>query len=292
MKSRWLINIVMLAIVLGLGTYFYLRPKPEAVQTKAYDISQIKLADIVSIQVDLPNKPLMTFKKVNKLWQMIAPYPARLDQQSINHIISVVAAQSNNKFSSSDLAKFGLNEPKLKLTLNEELFIFGAFNSVTSEQYVMYKDAIYLLPGSYLELASIQTTALLDKSPIAQDEKIIGFDLSGLEQWQENQLNVDLVDGKWQVNDPKLSVNQAAMQEWFDGYWTGMSVSAVEPYSLQSTEKLPGFSVKLSNGKTIRFDKFQESPTLILGRPDEGIKYTIASDIGFVLLNPPLESAK
>ena len=292
MKSRWLINIVMLAIVAGLATYFYLQPKKEEIASKAYDISQIKLADIQTINVEYPTKAAITYRKTANEWRMTAPYAARVDQQSMYHIMSIVAAQSNNKFSATDLAKFGLDKPKLKLSLNQEVFTFGEFNSVTSQQYVAYKDAIYLLPGSYLEFASIQIDALLDKSPMAQTEKIAGFDFAKLEQWQDLRLNIDLKNNIWVANSNKVNIDQAAMKEWFEGYWTGMSVTSVEPYKPNLNEKLPGFDVKLTNGKRVHFDKLQESPTLILVRPDEGMKYTISADLGFTLLNPPLEAAK
>ena len=292
MKSRWLINIIMLAIVVGLGAYFYLQPKNQVVASKAYDISQIKLADIQAISVEYPTKAAIVYKKIDNEWRMIAPYSARVEQQSIYHIMSIVAAQSNNKFPATDLAKFGLDKPKLKLSLNQEVFTFGEFNSVTSEQYVAYKDAIYLLPGSYLEFASIQINALLDKSPIAQTEKIAGFDFAKLEQWQDLALNIDLKNNIWIANTKKVKIDQAAMKEWFEGYWTGISVTSVEPYKTSVSEKLPGFDVKLANGKRVHFDKLQESPTLILVRPDEGMKYTISADIGFTLLNPPVEAVK
>lgn len=282
----------MLIIVAGLGTYYYLLPKKEIVTSKSYEISQIKLADINTINLEFPNKAAIIFKKIAGEWRMSMPYKARVDQESIFHIMSIVAAQSNNKFSTTDLAKFGLDKPKLKLTLNQDVFSFGEFNSVTSEQYVAFKDSVYLLPGSYLEFASIQINALLDKSPIAKNEKIIGFDFAKLEQWQDLGLSIDMKNNSWVANTTKVKINQTAMKEWFESYWNGMSVSAVEPYKPNLTEKLPGFEVKLTDGKHVHFDKLQESPTMILARPDEGMKYTIAADIGFSLLNPPVEVAK
>jgi hypothetical protein len=50
----------------------------------------------------------------------------------------------------------------------------------------------------------------------------------------------------------------------------------------------PSLEVKLANGSKVHFDKIQESPDLILGRPDEGIMYYFPSDEGFVMLNPPI----
>jgi len=38
----------------------------------------------------------------------------------------------------------------------------------------------------------------------------------------------------------------------------------------------------------VHFDKIQESPELLLGRPDEGIIYHFPPDTGFTMLNPPV----
>ena len=42
----------------------------------------------------------------------------------------------------------------------------------------------------------------------------------------------------------------------------------------------------------MHFDKLQEAPDLMLGRPDEGIIYRYANDIGFAMLNPPVNIPK
>ena len=36
----------------------------------------------------------------------------------------------------------------------------------------------------------------------------------------------------------------------------------------------------------------EESPELLLGRPDEGLMYHVPPDIGFTLLNPPINLGK
>jgi hypothetical protein len=50
----------------------------------------------------------------------------------------------------------------------------------------------------------------------------------------------------------------------------------------------PSFEIKMADGSKVHFDKIQESPDLLLGRPDEGLMYTFPSDSGFVMLNPPI----
>jgi hypothetical protein len=63
---------------------------------------------------------------------------------------------------------------------------------------------------------------------------------------------------------------------------------SVEFYSPDRKATYPSFEVKLADGSKVHFDKLQESPDLILARPDEGLQYHFANDVGFTMLNPPI----
>jgi hypothetical protein len=82
------------------------------------------------------------------------------------------------------------------------------------------------------------------------------------------------------------------MNEWFDSLWRNISVLRVEAYKPDRKATYPSFEVKLSDGRKVHFDKIQESPELLLGRPDEGMMYHVPPDIGFTLLNPPINLGK
>jgi len=294
MKNRWLLNLIMLAVVAGLVTFLYMRPQANTGAPSQHEVSTLKLGDFTSIKVEFPTKAPTTFEKVDGLWRMTAPYKTRADQISVQRILAIIAAKSTEKFPATDLTKFGFDHPLLKLkfinSMGTEEFVFGTFNPVTEEQYVTYKDAVYLLPGSYSEAASTQAIELIDKNPLAKPEakQIVGFDFSRLEQWVEVRLNVDIVDGKWKVNVAKAKITQNEMNEWLDFSWKQTQSNSVELYTPDHNAGYPSFDVKLKNGKTVRFDKIQESPDLLLGRSDEGLMYHFNSDVGFNMLNPPL----
>ena len=44
----------------------------------------------------------------------------------------------------------------------------------------------------------------------------------------------------------------------------------------------------MADGTKVHFDRIQESPEVILGRPDEGLAYHYKADVGFNLMNPPI----
>ena len=212
MKNRWILNLVMLAVVAGLVAFLYLRPKVNNDTPSQHEVSTLKLADFTAVKAEFSAKVPTSFEKVDGLWRMTSPYKTRADQISVQRILAIIAAKSTEKFPATDLAKFGLDKPQLKLKLTtatgDEVFSFGTFNSVTEEQYVGYKDAVYLLSGSYAEAATAQPIELIEKTPLTKNEtkQIVGFDFSRLEQWQANALNVDVADGKWKTNEPKAKI--------------------------------------------------------------------------------------
>ena|SRR5690554_3130288 len=292
MIKRWLTNLGLLVLIAGIVAFLYLRPEPEQDGPEVHEISDLKLADISRVQIEFPTRAPVSFEKVDGYWHMTQPYKARANQATVQRIMSIVAASTTEKFPTEDLAKFGLDQPKLKLKLDEHEFQFGTYNPVSSEQYVAYGDAVYLVSPTYSETASIQPVELIDKKPLKPTEKIAGFDFSRLEQWEDIRLNVDLVDGKWMVSAENANPNQDEMNEWLELSWLQSSARFVEPYTPNRNATYPSFEVKLEGGGKVHFDKIQEAPDLMLGRPDEGIIYRYPNDIGFAMLNPPVNIPK
>ncbi|HSH97150.1 MAG: DUF4340 domain-containing protein [Methylophilaceae bacterium] len=292
MKSRWIVNLVLLLLVAAIITFLYFRPMPKEEGPKTYEISSLKLADFNKVSIEFPAKAPVVFEKTDGNWRITQPFDARADMLSVQRILSVVAATTTEKFALGDPSQFGLDQPKLKLKLNDEEFLFGTINPVSGEQYVQYKDSVYLVQTTYSESAGIQIEEMMDKSPFKPGEKPTGFDLSRLEQWEDSRLQVGLTDGKWTTSVANAKLTQNEMNEWFDEYWKHMAVTSVERYTPDRRATYPSLEVKLEGGAKVHFDKMQESPEIILGRPDEGVKYHMPPDSGFTMLNPPVTLAK
>jgi hypothetical protein len=99
---------------------------------------------------------------------------------------------------------------------------------------------------------------------------------------------VDIAEGTWKTNAPKAKITQNELNEWLDFSWKQAQAKQVELYTPDRKITYPSFKVKLKDGTKVHFDKIQESPDLLLARPDEGLLYHFANDVGFTMLNPPL----
>ena len=294
MKNRWLINIILLVMVLSISLFLFLKPT-KIKQTKQFSISTFNLSDFDSIKIDFPSRASVILKKSSESWDMIEPVKGRADQFSVQKIISIVATSSSEKLPSNDLAKYGLDKPTMKLKLvhkgQEEEFIFGTYNSVTEDQYLLYKENVYLISGSYSEAAATQPIELLDKLPLTKSEEIKYFDFSRLEQWQSKRLKVTRNNNEWSANEGS-QFKQNEMAEWFDMTWVKNPAKSVEKSSIDLRVPYKSFDIHTIDGKKITFLRLQESPETKLYRVDEGLLYNFGSDIGFTMMNPPIEHSK
>lgn len=293
MKKRWLLNLILLAVVASLVTFLYVRPKTEVKQSVEHEVSAYKLSEFNMINVEFPAKAAVVYEKINGYWQITSPYKTRADQASVQRILAIVAARSSERIAADDIEKFGLNAPALRLKLyrdkeNFEEFLFGTHSALTDQQYVLHRNTVYLIDNIYAESASTQLIEMVDKSPLKPTEKVVGFDFGRLEQWEAARLNVDLIDGKWNVSIKEAAPDQNELNEWLDFSWLQNRAKSVELYTPDRKTVYPSLKVKMADGSKVHFDKIQEAPDLLLARPDEGIIYTFPSDAGFVMLNPPV----
>lgn len=294
MKKRWFLNVLLLALVVGIAVFLHLEPQEQAASAK-FEVSHFKMADFYAVKAEFPTKAPTVFEKQDGYWMMRKPYSARADQASVQRIMSIIAATTATKLPLLDAAKYGLDQPVLKLTLSgrsgDQVFTFGTYNPVTEEQYVGFAGQVYLLSGQYSESAATQPIEMVDKMPLSPSERkaLAGFDLAHLEQWEENALKVVLsAEGKWSVNDAKAKPTQNELNEWMDFSWVQAQALSVEFYTPDRKQTYPSFEVLLRNGKRVHFDKMQESPEYLLARPDEGVIYHFSNDAGFTMVNPPV----
>ena len=290
MKSRWLLNLALLLVVAGIVLFLDLRPSEQVEQhaDKSYPVSDVAPSAISKISIEFPAKAPLVLERRDGNWFLAQPYPARAGKNVVYHVLSILSASSPQKFAADNLSRFGLDAPVLRLRLDAEEISFGTYNPVSGLQYIAYRDAVYMVSNRYSEVAGTQVVEFLDKNPLAPSETIAGFDFSRLEQWEPTGLRVDLQNGKWQVSIPAAKPKQQDLNEWFAEIWGNATATSVEPYQPDRNTTYPSFEVKLPDGKRVHFDKLQESPELLLARPDEGLLYHYPMDQGFAMLNPPV----
>jgi len=292
MKSRWLTNIGLLVIVLITSLYSWTIFQKEPVESAKFELTKFKLSDFDELKIDFPSKISTHFKIIDNHWRMLSPHKARADQLYVYRILSILATSSLEKLSADDLSKYGLDQPNLKMTFLgnnlKEVIFFGTYNPINEDQYVLYKDNVFLISGGFSETASFMPVELIEKNPIAKSEIIKSFDFSRLEQWQDSRLKLNYSNNVWSVEGKSLSIVQFDVNEWYEMTWKNIPAKSVEPYKMDQRVGYKSFDILLNN-KKLTFYRIQESPELLLFRKDEGLLYHFPSDLGFTMLNPHVQ---
>ena len=293
MKSRWLINIGLLLLVLITFFYSWTIFQKEPVESIRFELSKFKLSDFNELKIDFPSRISTHFKIVDNHWRMLSPHKARAEELYVYRILSILATSSLEKLSSDDLSKYGLDQPNLKITFLgnnlKEVFLFGIYNPINEDQYVLYKDNVFLISGGFSETAAFMPTELIEKNPIAKSEKIKSFNFSRLEQWQDSRLKLNNINNAWNVEGKNLLITQSDVNEWYEMTWKNIPAKSVKPYKMDERIGYKSFDIVLKDNKKLTFYRIEESPELLLFRKDEGLLYHFPSDLGFTMLNPHVQ---
>ena len=293
MKSRWLINIGLLLLVLITFFYSWTIFQKEPVESIRFELSKFKLSDFNELKIDFPSRISTHFKIVDNHWRMLSPHKARAEELYVYRILSVLATSSLEKLSSDDLSKYGLDQPNLKITFLgnnlKAVFLFGTYNPINEDQYVLYKDNVFLISGGFSETAAFMPTELIEKNPIAKSEKIKSFNFSRLEQWQDSRLKLNNINNAWNVEGKNLLITQSDVNEWYEMTWKNIPAKSVKPYKMDERIGYKSFDIVLKDNKKLTFYRIEESPELLLFRKDEGLLYHFPSDLGFTMLNPHVQ---
>lgn len=294
MKNRWLINLGLLFLVLITFSYSWTIFKKEPAQSARFELTNLKLSEFNELKIDFPSRISTHFKLIDNHWKMLSPHKARADELYVYRILSLLATSSLEKLSTDNLSKYGLDQPNLKMTFSgnnlKEVFLFGTYNPINEDQYVLYKDNVFLISGGFSETASFMPVELIEKNPVAKYEKIKTFDFSRLEQWQDSRLKLNYVNGAWNVKGKNLKIVQADINEWNEMTWKDIPAKSVEPYKMDERIGFKSFDIVLKNNKKLVFYRIQESPELLLFRKDEGLLYHFPGDLGFTMLNPHVQA--
>ena len=63
MKSRWIVNVLLLVLVLGIGAFIKFRPQQELKVETSYEISSLKLGAVSKLSIEFPAKAPIVFEK-------------------------------------------------------------------------------------------------------------------------------------------------------------------------------------------------------------------------------------
>lgn len=274
MKHGWPVNLVLLIAVSALAAFVYLKPRGD--KPASYALSVLHAADVKRVQLERKGDPAIRIERKGERWFITTPLSTEADSFQVQRLLAILDARSDHRLAATDLARFDLDQPLMRLTIDGEQFGFGAVNAATREQYVLAGGAVYTVSPRYGAMMPVDVAHLIRRQLFAANESPVRFEF--------RDFTVALREGKWHVSPPSGELSQDDINRWIDAWRDAVALRA-EPYS--GGERIDAVKLRLKDGRTLELDILQRVSEFVIARPDQKLRYHFAANIAGRLLVPP-----
>jgi hypothetical protein len=272
-RAAWL-NAGLALAVAALATWVYYKPAGEA--AGGHPLSQLRPDAVAAVHVERPGSPPISLEKSGGAWRLTAPFAARGDEPRVRRLLEILEARAEHRFPATDLARFELDQPRARLTVDRQAFSFGMVNPVTREQYVHTGDAVYAVSARYGTALPARAVEMADGRLFAPGETPVRI--------ESKAFLVEQRDGKWMRGAGTAEASQDDFARWVDE-WRLAHALRVEPLAAGKAQE--EIRVGLKEGRTLLIGIVARAPELVLARFDEKVQFHFRPEVAKRLLSPP-----
>lgn len=277
MKSRLIMNLVLLAIIAVLGAVAFLKPGKQEPETP----SLLTLDADALTRMTLRNKETLVFERQDGVWRLTAPFAAPVNQIRAGQLLEVAKARSEAHYPlrQEDVGQFGLDKPQATLTLGDASLQFGGTDPINMRRYVRLGDTLHLVDDNFFHHLTAPATDYVDKKLLPEGAKIRAIELPGFKATKGPE-------GQWTAEPPgdgKTNLGELASS------WATVRAIDVKRLDPGQDREIVGETIRigLAEGPPVEFVVLEKQPGLILARKDLGLKYEMTSETSRELLNLP-----
>lgn len=268
MKSRWIINLLLLLAIIILGVVARFEPGIEAPQ-ETPAITSLQQDAIHRIHINRPIRDdLVLARRADGQWSLERSTPLPADDFKVRALARLAEQKPVRSYPAADmdLAALQLDPPYATAILNDTAVEFGNLEPIDDLRYVRVGDQVHLIPDNYLQLMETGFTQFVRHRLFDKGARITALRLPGL--------SLSHADKDWQL-DPAQDVGadtvQAFIEIWQDA--SGLNVQAADPDKAGEPVE-----VQLEGSDTpLEFQIVSRKPDLVLVRPDYGIQYRMGN---------------
>jgi Domain of unknown function (DUF4340) len=275
------LNLIMLATIVGIVIFLYIRPQSDEAQT--YRISSLSPEAAQSIQI-LHKDNRIVLEKLKNRWHLTEPINARADEEKVTQLLEILTAKSEHRFPLTDLARFNLDAPNVQLFINRESFDFGGLTPITNQQYVATEDNVFLISPRYAVMLQLQPSEIVSPAPLAETETPVSFQL--------DDISIEKHERQWLVSSENSEqlLSQEKIVHWVQLWQQAAASSLMLGSEVLQVDEMPvvqkEINIRLQNGQKIKFNALETGSGLILTRSDEEIRYVFSANAGKSLIDP------
>ena len=276
MRRRALLNLSLAVLVAAIAMALWLAP-PEEPEPAPLLVPGADPAGIDTILVRRSGGTELRFRRDGQAWIMTAPVTAPAHEARINALLGLLTDQSLGRLPATDLDRFGLADPAVTVELGPHRIALGDPHPMDEKRYVLYGDAIHLVPDSLYPQLTQNAGFFIDSRILPGDTpptriRYPAFSLeSGEDGWREV---------------PPGNRDAAALRGVIDGWQSARALAVRAP--IKSAETLGVITVETAAGAPIVFEILTLDPAPVLARRDLDVQYHLdAHTAGQLLIMPP-----
>lgn len=266
MRRRTLTNLVLFSIVAALAAVLAFTG-PKTKKPAANPLTQIAPTSISHISLVRANSPDVEFERGNGNWNLVAPVKVRASRSRVNAMLQLLHARSyaNLPAQSGKLARFGLDKPKITLSLGDHKFSFGDTDPIDDRRYILYGGAVHLV-DDYLYFQLTQDPGFFtDPTLLPPGSEPIRI------TYPDSTLALD--SGVW-TQQPAAGKKgndlKTVVLDW-------ETARAITVRTLRPAESHGQITVDLKKGPSVTFELVGDNTNPVLARTDLDLEYHLDS---------------
>ncbi len=276
MKSRYLINILLVCLVLGL--YWLLNPNTPS-QQQTQTLTPHPPGETTHITITRNGLDTIILEKSAANWQLLQPLQAPANNTRIKLLLSILHASSHAQLEHADsatLIQLGFDNTSTRLQLNNNSFTFGSTEAISKRRYVLHNDTIHLIDDNVAPLLNANATSFIDNKLVPIDHQLVKLSLPTLHAEQgfsANNITIEQKEGHWNSNDNALSSDQLILliDRWQYAY--ALQVLPLNNARLPSSEPHKITVWHQDKAMPVEFELQYDDKTLYLNNLSQQLSY-------------------
>lgn len=280
MRSRTLLNLALLAVVIALALLVMFEPGLQE-PAEPQKLTALAPEKVQTVYIRRDGQDDIRVERRGGGWRLRQPLDARADEYRMSGLLRITSAESHASYPASELnlAEAGLENPSVVLFLDEMELRFGGTEPINGHRYVQVGETVHLIGDfAYYHLIGDYATFV---SPRLLPE---GATINALTL---PDMTLTWTDGAWHIEPEPEGFSADQANQLVDA-WRFASAMGVEAYQPEdSGEKV---RIELDDG-SIELGIVRREPELELVRPDLRVKYRFPGEQASALLDLPDEHA-
>jgi len=277
MKTRWLLNLALLALVAGLAIFAWWRSQEQARDPRA-PLTSLAPADIKRVTIARAPRESIVLERTASGWRLLQPVTGRANGFAVDNLLRLAGAPIEATLTPPiEPARYGLAPAAASVRFNDVAVDFGQMHPLNAWHYVRVGEAVHLIGSRYYAPVVAPYNNYLDSHLIEEGRTPVAFRLPGFRLQSEN--------GSWRRVPEDKNLSSDRINDFVEE-WRNARALQVERYSGRAVLERIELKFAASGGKTeaLTLGVLAREPELVLYRIDEGLEYHFPEETGKRLL--------